>query len=318
MTGGGGTGTRTFALSGGTLPDGLTFSTTTGQITGTPTATLTLTTFTVTVTDDNSATATQTFDLTVNGAVTATQAVASTVLTQDELATAFTPVTGGGGTGTRTFAITPGLPAGLTFSTSTGQITGTPTATLGSTPFTVTVTDNGATATETFVLTVNGAVTATQAVASTVLTQDALATAFTPVTGGGGTGTRTFALSGGTLPDGLTFSTTTGQITGTPTATLTLTTFTVTVTDDNSATATQTFDLTVNGAVTATQAVASTVLTQDALATAFTPVTGGGGTGTRTFAITPGLPAGLTFSTSTGQITGTPTATWGRRRSRSR
>ena len=221
-------------------------------------------------------------------------------------------MTGGGGTGTRTFAITPGLPAGLTFSTSTGQITGTPTATLGSTPFTVTVTDdNSATATQTFVLTVNGAVTATQAVASTVLTQDALATAFTPVTGGGGTGTRTFALSGGTLPDGLTFSTTTGQITGTPTATLTLTTFTVTVTDDNSATATQTFDLTVNGAVTATQAVASTVLTQDALATAFTPVTGGGGTGTRTFAITPGLPAGLTFSTSTGQITGTPTATLG-------
>ena len=272
VTGGGGTGTRTFALSGGTLPDGLTFSTTTGQITGTPTATLTLTTFTVTVTDDNSATATQTFDLTVNGAVTATQAVASTVLTQDALATPFTPVTGGGGTGTRTFAITPGLPAGLTFSTSTGQITGTPTATLGSTTFTVTVTDdNGATATETFVLTVNGAVTATQAVASTVLTQDALATAFTPVTGGGGTGTRTFALSGGTLPDGLTFSTTTGQITGTPTATLTLTTFTVTVTDDNSATATQTFDLTVNGAVTATQAVASTVLTQDELATPFTP-----------------------------------------------
>ena len=93
-----------------------------------------------------------------------------------------------------------------------------------------------------------------------------------------------------------------------------LTTYTVTVTDANSATATATFSLTVNGAVAATQAVASTVLIQSHAATAFTPVTGSGGTAPLSYSVSPGLPAGLTFSTASGTIIGTPTvASAGRR-----
>ncbi|WP_434895125.1 putative Ig domain-containing protein [Bradyrhizobium oligotrophicum] len=308
VTGSGGTAPLGYGIVP-SLPTGLSFNTSTGAITGTPTITSTATTYTVTVTDANSATASNTFSLTVNGAVTATQAVASKTLTQNHATTSFTPVTGGGGTTPYTFSILPSLPSGLSLNTSTGAITGTPTATSGSTTYTVTVTDaNSATASNTFSLAVNAAVTATQSVASKILTQNAAATSFTPVTGGNGTPPLTYGVSPA-LPSGLTLDTNTGAITGTPTVSSGATTYTVTVTDANSATASNTFSLTVNTAVTATQSVSSATVTVNTAITTFTPVTGGGGTTPRTYAIAPTLPTGLSFNTSTGQVSGTPTVT---------
>jgi uncharacterized protein YhjY with autotransporter beta-barrel domain len=318
VTASGGTGTLSYALSGGTLPTGLNFSTTTGQITGTPSTVLTTTTFTVTVTDQTTPTAetsSKTFSLTVNPALTTVQAVASTILTEGVAATAFTPVTASGGTGTLSYALSGGtLPTGLNFSTTTGQITGTPSVLLATTTFTVTVTDQttptAQTSSKTFSLTVNAPLTTTQAVPSTSLTVGSLATPFTPVTAVGGTGILSYALSGGTLPTGLNFSTTTGQISGTPSTALATTTFTVTVTDQTTPTAqtsSKTFSLTVNPALTTVQAVPSTTLTAGSAASPFTPVTASGGTGTLSFALSGGtLPTGLNFSTTTGQISGTP------------
>ncbi|MGJ4947436.1 beta strand repeat-containing protein [Bradyrhizobium sp. HKCCYLS20291] len=308
VTASGGTPSYTYAISPA-LPTGLSLNTSSGAITGTPTVTSSATTYTVTITDANSATANNTFSLTVNGAVTATQAIASKVVTANQAVTSFTPVTGGGGTTPYTYSVSPALPAGLSISTSTGAITGTPTSASGATTYTVTVTDaaNG-TATNTFSLTVNGAVAATTAVPSTTLPFNQAVTAFTPVTGSGGTGTLTYAVSP-TLPTGLSFNTTNGQITGTPTVPTAATTFTVTVTDTNSATATATFSLTVNGPVAATTAVPSSTLPINQAVTPFAPVTGSGGTGALTYAVSPGLPTGLSFNTSNGQISGTPTAT---------
>jgi len=308
VTGAGGTGALTYGVSPA-LPTGLTLSTTTGQITGTPTVASAATVYTVTVTDTNSATATATFTLTVNGVVTATQSVATVTLTESHLMTPVTPVTGSGGTAPLSYAVSPALPTGLTLSTTTGQITGTPTVTHAASSFTVTVTDaNTTTATNTFTLTINTAVTATQAVATTTLTQNHLATPFTPVTGGGGTTPLSYGVSPA-LPTGLTMAPATGQITGTPTVASVATVYTVTVTDANSATATATFSLTVNGALTATQAIASKALTINHAATSFTPVTGSGGTAPLTYGIAPALPTGLTLAPATGAITGTPTVT---------
>ena len=53
-----------YAISGGTLPTGLTFSTSTGLISGTPTASLSSTTFTITATNTNGS-STGTYTLTV-------------------------------------------------------------------------------------------------------------------------------------------------------------------------------------------------------------------------------------------------------------
>ena len=223
-------------------------SSSTGAITGTPTVHRRRPDYTVTVTDRPAPTASNTFSLTVNGAVTATQAIASVALTQNHAATSFTPISGGGGTTPLSYSVSPSLPTGLTMSSSTGAITGTPTAASSATSYTVTVTDaNSATASNSFTLTVNSAVTATQAIASAALTQNHAATAFTPVTGSGGTRPLSYSVSP-RLPTGLTMSSSTGAITGTPTATSSATTYTVTVTDATSATASNTFSLTVNGA----------------------------------------------------------------------
>jgi CSLREA domain-containing protein len=308
VTGAGGTAPLTYSVLPA-LPSALTMSATTGQITGTPAAASAATVYTVTVKDANNATVTATFSLTVNTVVTATTAVPTTILTQNHVVTAFTPVTGGGGTAPLSYGVAPALPTGLLYNLTTGQITGTPTVASAATTYTVTVTDaNGETATATFSLTVSGAVSATTAVPTTILTEGHLATAFTPVTGAGGTAPLTFGVAP-VLPAGLTMSTTTGQITGTPTVVSAATTYTVTVTDADNATATATFSLTVNGSLTATTAVPTTTLLADQPATPFTPVTGAGGTAPLTYGVAPALPAGLTMSTTTGQITGTPTVT---------
>ncbi|WP_454632969.1 putative Ig domain-containing protein [Bradyrhizobium cenepequi] len=305
VTGAGGTGALTYSVSP-TLPAGLSLNPANGAVTGTPTAAIAATTFTVTVTDANGATATAAFSVAVNGAVIATTAVASTSLTVNRAATSFTPVTGSGGTGPLTYSVAPMLPAGLSLNPANGAVTGTPTAAIAATTFTVTVTDvYGATGTATFSLAVNGAVTATTAVASTSLTVNRAATSFTPVTGAGGTGALTYSVSP-TLPAGLSLNPANGAVTGTPTAAIGATTFTVTVTDANSATASANFSLSVNGAVTATTAVPSTTLIVNRPATSFTPVTGAGGAGTLTYSVSPTLPAGLSFNATSGAITGTP------------
>lgn len=105
---------------------------------------------------------------------------------------------------TETFNVTISNPTGATLGTATGQGT-------------ITNDDSGLVTTQT-VPSVSGAV-------GTALTP------VTPVTVAGGTAPYSFALSGGALPSGLIFSTTTGQLSGTPTTALGATTFTVTVTD---------------------------------------------------------------------------------------
>jgi uncharacterized repeat protein (TIGR01451 family) len=254
VIGSGGTGLLSYGVSP-SLPTGLSMAPGTGAITGTPTVASSATTYTVTVTDANSVTATATFSLTVNGAVRATQAIASTILTQNHAATPFTPVTGSGGTGPLAYSVSPSLPTGLNMASGTGAITGTPGVASSATTYTVTVTDaNNATATATFSLTVNGVVTATQVIASTTLTVNVAATPFTPVTGSGGTTPLAYIVSP-SLPTGLSMAPGTGAITGTPSVTSSATTYTVTVTDANSVTATATFSLTV-AALTPVLAVA--------------------------------------------------------------
>ena len=122
-------------------------------------------------------------------AVTATLEVSSAYLTEDAAVSPFIPVTGSGGIAPLIYSVSPGLPTGLNFNTSTGAVSGKATVTSSATSYTVTVTDSlGGTASCSFVLEVSGPVTATAAIASKSLTVNIATASFIPVTGSGGAG----------------------------------------------------------------------------------------------------------------------------------
>src|SRR6185295_9137528 len=120
-----------------------------------------------------------------------------------------------GANGSVTYTVTSGaLPAGLTLSSS-GTISGPPTA-AGSSSFTVLATDSsGATGSQSFTIVISAI---TLALSPASLPDGTIGTAYNQtVTASGGTGgPYTFALTAGALPTGLSLSSA-GAITGTPT-----------------------------------------------------------------------------------------------------
>ena len=144
------------------------------------------------------------------------------------------------------------------------------------------------------------------------LTQYELATPFTPVTASGGYGTLTYAVSSGTLPNGLTLNPNNGQITGTPSVKVTNSPITITVTDTASPpqSSNQTFNLAVTiSPIPPLQAVLaqSTYALNLGQFYSFFPVLGFGGISPYIYNTQSVLPNGLSFNTTTGEISGTPT-----------
>ena len=82
-----------------------------------------------------------------------TLSTSSQSVTQNSAITTVTSSSTGGTISS--YAISPAAPAGLTFNTSTGQLSGTPTATQSATIYTITGTNAGGSASQTFTLTVN-------------------------------------------------------------------------------------------------------------------------------------------------------------------
>jgi hypothetical protein len=135
-------------------PTGMSFSTSTGALTGTPTTVAGATAYTVTATNA-SGSATQAFTLTVTEALAApafTLSSSSETRTVNTAATGFTINSTGGAIAS--YAISPSAPAGLTFNTTTGALSGTPTSAQSATAYTVTATNATGSATRTFTLTV--------------------------------------------------------------------------------------------------------------------------------------------------------------------
>jgi hypothetical protein len=146
------------------------------------------------------------------------------------------------------YAISPAAPTGLTFNTSTGQLSGTPTEVQSATTYTfigTSVNGAGSSAIQTFILTVTIAAPAfTLSSSSETRTVNTAATGFTINSTGGII--ASFAISA--TPPGMSFNTTTGALTGTPTSVVPVTTYTITGTNTSGST-TQIFSLTVTAAL---------------------------------------------------------------------
>ena len=159
--------------------------------------------------------------------------------TVNTAATGFTINSTGGAIAS--FAIS-ATPAGMSFNTTTGALTGTPNTVAAATNYTITATNASGNATRTFTLTVTVAAPAfTLSSSSESKTVNTAITGYT-ITSTGGT-IASYAISPA-APAGLTFNTTTGLLTGTPTEVAAATAYTITATNATSST-TQTFTLTV-------------------------------------------------------------------------
>ena len=127
------------------------------------------------------------------------------------------------------YSVSPSLPAGLSLDTSTGAISGTPTAVTSSANYTITATNSGGTDTATMTIVVNDvAPTISYGSNSLTLTKGTTMTTETPTVGGG---TITSWAVSPTLPAGLSLDSSTGAISGTPTSVTSSASYTITATN---------------------------------------------------------------------------------------
>jgi hypothetical protein len=224
-----------FTVISGALPAGLTLGAG-GALTGTPTASGTFN-FTIRTTDSTDGTGpfqgSRAYTLTVNAP---TITVSPTTVPNATVGVAYSQtLTGGGGTAPYgNFVVTVGaLPAGLTLNSSSGAITGTPTSG-GAFNFTIRTTDSTTGAgpyngSRVYSMTVNAP---TIAVGPTTLPSGTQSSAYSQtIVATGGTAPRSFAVTAGALPVGLTLAAG-GGLTGTPTVNGSFN-FTVTATDSS-------------------------------------------------------------------------------------
>lgn len=112
------------------------------------------------------------------------------------------------------YSVSPALPTGMSINTFTGEISGTPTAASVATEFTITATANGQS--NSIVIDFNEAGPPVVAYAATYYYIRNTAFSQAPTITYGGSGLN-FALSAGSLPNGLALNSSTGTISGTPT-----------------------------------------------------------------------------------------------------
>ena len=152
------------------------------------------------------------------------------IYTTDVAISPNTPTSSGGAV--TSYGVAPALPTGLSLNTSTGVITGTPTAVTATGSYTVTATNSAGSTPAFLTITVNaGVIPPTGLTYSTnpaVYTNGVAITPNTPSSSGGAV--ASYGVSP-TLPAGLSLNTSTGVISGTPTVVSAIASYTVTATN---------------------------------------------------------------------------------------
>ena len=290
----GGVGTKTWSISGGALPDGLTLNAS-GVVIGTPTATGSFNA-TVHVTDALGIVATKAFSLLIASPVT----VDTPSLPAGRATVPYSvPLSASGGASPYQWSIASGgLPAGLSLSPG-GVVAGTPTA-ASTTTVQVRATDTaGRSGVRSYTVTITQLTIVTSSLPAAVVGQAYTSPAMVT---SGAVGSVAWSLNGGGTPAGLTLSLL-GVVSGIPTAAGSFA-INVRATDSGSAFATRSIPIVVNPALTITTsslpggAVNSPYLTMLAATGGVTPYR---------WSLASGAVPGMTLD-SGGVLSGTPTA----------
>ncbi len=304
----GGSGTLTWGLIAGSLPQNFSLNPSTGVISGTPTGTTSSTSnFTVQVADTGGQLDAQSLSIRIN--LPPAPTITTTSLPGGTVGTAYSQqLQATVGTGALSWTISAGtLPPPLTLS-SGGVISGTP-STPGTFNFTVQATDTFPQSdTQALSITIAAAPVPPN-ITTTSLPDGTVGTAYSrQVQATGGTGARTWSISAGNLPPPLSINPSTGVISGTPNAPATFN-FTVEVTDTLLLSDTQALSITVVNPPPPN--ITTQSLPDGTVGTAYSQtIQASGGTGSRIWSVISGsLPSNLSLAPTTGVISGTPTST---------
>lgn len=307
LTASGGQAPYNFIVTSGNLPTGLSLSTA-GLLSGTPTVPNSFS-FTVRATDANICGSSRTYTLTIDAVPCPTITISPSTLPNATVGTNYTQVlTASGGQAPYTFSLLSGaLPTGIALSSS-GTISGTPTAS-GTSNFTIRVIDNnGCVVTPSYSLQVEGPTCPTITVNPASLPGGTIGTAYNQVISAtGGTAPYSFTVLSGSLPPGVTLATN-GTLSGTPSSAGSFT-FTVRATDTPGCTGQRTYTVAITGSGgCGTISLNPSVLPNGVVGTAYNQtVIASGGNGSYAFGVISGeIPPGIVLS-PTGTFSGTPT-----------
>ena len=307
------------------LPEGLTFDPATRLLSGTPSEAQEAILYTYMATDSDAAnpdSASLVFAITVNVdpvPVFEGAAIAGKTYVQNLPIDGETLPAASGGDGLLTYAITPELPAGLSFNAATRVLSGTPAGAQAASAYTYTATDSDAvhpdSASLVFRITVNPDLAPafeTSGIAGKVYDQNLPIGSETLPGATGGDGLLTYALTPD-LPAGLTFDPASRLLSGTPIEARAAAAYTYTATDSDAVdpdTASLVFELTVREdpvPVFETSSIADKSYERGEAIDGETLPGAYGGNGPLTYALSPKLPAGLVFDAATRRLSGTPT-----------
>ncbi len=310
-------GTVTYSINPG-LPAGLDLSSSTGVISGTPSVTSASKKYTITASDPTATPTSASFSVSIeviDPMSFASASLADQTLTVNTAMTALNPPALSNSDGAVSYTVSPNLPGGLSISSSTGVISGTPSAAASPDVYTVTATDSRAGNVQTATLTVRIKVNPATAMAfsGTKSAQVLIAgrqASIPALSLSNSVGTVTYSISPN-LPVGLSFSTSNGGITGSPNTHHSNTSYTITATDANGQTDSYIFNIEVRKLRWTSAAPASPTVTVGQGISLTAPVHVGAVNGISGYTISPAasnLPDGVTFNASNGQIAGTTTA----------